>query len=274
MQAARTQTASLGSCEVFVYLAVEASVLKVEYILPDMGLEIDDGDDDPDTRCFAVSVADSGNVTVTATLNPSVAEGDLPSGWTLQSGTGADKLQRTVSRVDPSKTVFTFSCGGSVSPKVTTLYVYRAKLQLYADGGGISWGKINTGHSWWELLLSSETVEIVPYDLQFPFLNDYCGYWPEHPEWISLTEPEDDGQTRCGPYAGGGHTPTGTHTWQIEFDKLIDALEYSKYLALNPMTFNLFNHNCTHEACAVANEAGIGCSFSTPDGLSDWLNVQ
>ena len=72
-------------------------VLSVESILPDIGQEIDDGDGDDDTKVFVVSVTNTSDVTVTATLNPAIAETDLPSGWTIKGGTGSGKLQRTVS---------------------------------------------------------------------------------------------------------------------------------------------------------------------------------
>lgn len=259
----------------------KVNVLKVESITPDMGVEIDDEDGNPDTRVFVVST-NSGVVTVTADLDPDISESSLPSCMTLVGGQGTAKLQRTIPRTTTSKTVFTFDCCGAASSKTTTVYVCDAKVSLYADEGQRSWNTsfpfftFDVGHSWWRLDLSSETVEVVPFDLQYPFVGQNGGYWPENPDNLKpLTNYEDDGVVLIGLYNGdGGHTPTGSHTWQLEFDDFLNALEYFKYRALNPGTYNLYSRNCTTEACAVGNEAGISCSFYTPWGFSDWLDQQ
>ena len=96
-------------------------VVEVESLLPDEGGEIDDGDDDPDTRSFVVCKADSGAVTVTATPNPGVAEEDLPGCWSLTGGTGTGKLSRTVDKT--ASGVTTITCTAGTSSKTTKVYV-------------------------------------------------------------------------------------------------------------------------------------------------------
>jgi hypothetical protein len=98
--------------------------------------EIDDGDGDPRTRVFVVPMAEPMEhpvepVTVRATLAPSLSESQLPAGWTLQGGTGAAQLTRTVDRTvsaGASRTEFTFTCDGTDSGLKTTVYVIRAGL--------------------------------------------------------------------------------------------------------------------------------------------------
>jgi hypothetical protein len=98
--------------------------------------EIDDGDGDPRTRVFVVPMAEPMEhpvepVTVRSTLAPSLSESQLPAGWTLQGGTGAAQLTRTVDRTvsaGASRTEFTFTCDGTDSGLKTTVYVIRAGL--------------------------------------------------------------------------------------------------------------------------------------------------
>lgn len=101
-------------------------VVEVASLLPDQGTEFDDGDGNPDTKSFAVCVAASGVVTVTATPNPSVAETDLPACWTLTGGTGSGKLTRTVDKTTWGHTEITCSAGSSA--KTTTIYVVKTQV--------------------------------------------------------------------------------------------------------------------------------------------------
>lgn len=101
---------------------VAFTVTKVESIQPDSMpnlQEIDDGDENPKTRIFVVPIAGPVDwlidLNVCATITPSFSESEIPAGWTLQGGTGTEKLTRTVRRTSVSKTEFTFTCGGTDS---------------------------------------------------------------------------------------------------------------------------------------------------------------
>jgi len=112
------------SCRVYV--------VEVASLLPDEGTEFDDGDADPDTKSFAVCIADTGVVTVTATPNPSVSEGNLPACWTLTGGTGSGKLSRTVDRTTSGIT--TITCTAGSSSKTTKVYVVEVQSLLPDEG--------------------------------------------------------------------------------------------------------------------------------------------
>ncbi len=250
------------------------SVIKVESIEPDpdISLEIDDQDGNPDTRTFVVSVTNSGIVTVTADLDPDIAGGDLPDCMTLVGGDGTDKLQRTLDRATASKTIFTFDCCGSTSPKVTTVYVYDAKLNLYADEGNGFWDWPWTnkyGHSWWSLEIDSQARELVHPDLR-QYLTD-GGYWPS-----TFMNPICPGEVRFNAGASGGHPVTGSKLFQITFDSLEVALGFVWFMHQNPTTYNFFDHNCTDVAVDVGEHADVETidtyGVTSPKELSDWLN--
>jgi hypothetical protein len=101
-------------------------------LIPDQGVEFDDGDNDPDTRSFALCVAPSGVVTVTATPIPAVAESLLPPSWALVGGTGTGKLVRTVNKTITDLTTITCICGNTI--KKVKMYVIN--LQMSYQGGG------------------------------------------------------------------------------------------------------------------------------------------
>jgi len=109
------------------------TVVEVASLEPDVGTEFDDGDADPDTKSFAVCIADTGVVTVTATPNPSVSEQNLPGygyswGWTLEGGNGTSLLTRTVDRTTPGVTTIACECGSS--SKTTKIYVVKVDLDI------------------------------------------------------------------------------------------------------------------------------------------------
>ncbi|MDQ0291827.1 hypothetical protein [Oligosphaera ethanolica] len=112
--------------------AIQITIVAVDSLVPDFGEEIDDGDDDPDTRTFVLAVADTGVVTVNATPNPSVAEADLPAGWSLTGGTGTGKLLRTINRAAPGIHTITCECGTS---KKTTEVIVLSVTSLEPDIG-------------------------------------------------------------------------------------------------------------------------------------------
>ena len=106
--------------------SVSLAVVEVASLLPDQGVEVDDGDDDPNTRTFVVPVSTTGSITVTATPYPPVAEGSLPASWSLSGGNGNGKLQRTVNWTTAASTTITCNCG--TSRKSVRLLVYKVDV--------------------------------------------------------------------------------------------------------------------------------------------------
>ena len=107
------------------------TVVEVASLLPDEGVEIDDGDGDPDTKSFVICIADSGVVTVTATPDPNISEEKLPGygyswGWELTGGDGDSLLFRTVDRTTAGVTTITCTCGSS--SKETKIYVVKVDI--------------------------------------------------------------------------------------------------------------------------------------------------
>ena len=256
-------------------------VLSVESILPDIGQEIDDGDGDDDTKVFVVSVTNTSDVTVTATLNPAIAETDLPSGWTIKGGTGSGKLQRTVSTASSSKTVFTFTCGGTDSGLKTTIYVYDAKLGLYADEGNEEQDKY--GHSWWTFTVDSDIEALIRSlhsDINDPKYFGTAGWWPNTDSDEAKFDPIK-GWCTSAPglvrFGNQNHTATGSKVWDIGYDELLEALSYVQELETSGKDWTVLLDNCTDEAIIVGNEAGITTisywGITTPEELSDWLNA-
>ena len=115
-----------SSCSDSGSASIAIDVIGVEKLEPDMGDEFDDMDGDDNTKTYVVPVdaMAGGNVTVTATPDPSVAEADLPACWSLTGGTGTGKLDRTVSKMAPATTTITATAG--VSQKTTKIVVAQA----------------------------------------------------------------------------------------------------------------------------------------------------
>ena len=118
-----TVTAECGN------VPVTATVVAVELVslTPDQGTVFNDGGTDPNTVAYAVPLAASGVVTVTATANPAgISETNLPSSWTMTGGTGTGKYSRTVSKTSSAITVV--SCTLGTTTKTVKLYVYTASI--------------------------------------------------------------------------------------------------------------------------------------------------
>lgn len=123
----KTVTATCGTSSA----QKSVKIVEVASLLPDEGTEIDDGDNDPNTKLFVVCVvppSPPSTLTVTATPNPSVSEDDLPACWTLTGGIGTGKLTRTVDKTTPGETVITCTCNESM--KETTIWVVRGEVSL------------------------------------------------------------------------------------------------------------------------------------------------
>ena len=103
MQVAQSQTASQGSCEVFVYLAVEASVLKVESVTVDSS----------DSNSYYLvesnevdhigTVKGSGNVILRATISPDTPETRALIDWQGATEDATDPLKATLSRASSAR---------------------------------------------------------------------------------------------------------------------------------------------------------------------------
>ncbi|MBM4028706.1 MAG: hypothetical protein FJ280_25415 [Planctomycetes bacterium] len=76
----------------------EVKVIGIASLLPDDGVEVDDGDNNPNTKRYFLFKADSGTVTVNAIPDPGVEEWELPSSWSLTGGIGSSNLVRTVGK--------------------------------------------------------------------------------------------------------------------------------------------------------------------------------
>ena len=255
------------------------SVVKVNSIQPDsMPNVIQELPNlsDPSTRIFVVPVMLPGEdpvVTVRATLAPSMAEIQVPSCCSLQGGVGSDRLTRTVRRdAGPSKTVFTFTCNGVDMGLKTIVYVYKAKLGLYADKGSFS--SASVGHSWGEYSLDETAkLDLIPQALR-SYLT-FIGFFPSVSGF-----PGDTGCTgdvRKGPTAYGSHTATGSCSYRINIKDLSVALDLVDTTFYQPPDYDIYFYNCTNYAIWLGEIVYVP-TYSyfgtlTPWGFSAWLNA-
>ncbi len=232
----------------------QVTIVEVASLLPDVGTEIDDGDDNPDTKSFVVCVAATGVVTVTATPNPSVSEENLPACWSLTGGNVQDKLHTEVDKTTAGVTTITCTC--NTSSKTTKIYVYEAKLNLYAKGGLSYIPQLVTlgdfGHSWWKLEFSHPEL-IQPPSLRL-FVDEDIGYWPA--EGFPLYNPFAyvEGLVVVGDQ---GCTEWATGEWTLTLSELRYVLYYSMILRNAPGEFSAWYHNCTDEAVIAGEVAGV-----------------
>ncbi|MEA2013624.1 MAG: hypothetical protein U9O87_11220 [Verrucomicrobiota bacterium] len=241
------------------------NVLKVESLLPDKGIEVDDYDGDDDTKTFVVDISDTSGdiVTITATPNPLIAEADLPASWTLTGGTGTNKLVRTISQTTPEKYVFT--CTFGASSKTTTVYILKSEFEIFADCPNNY--PSDVGHSWWRLNTTPATGFLPPY--LDAFTNTSTGYWPTGNLVLS------PGDVLTG---NQGHPNYVTHTDKITFVELKQALIYVDNLDNVPGNYSIYTNNCTHQAVIVASQAGVTIPayplLVDPCDLAAWINAQ
>ncbi len=270
-------------------VSTQIAVVRVESIQPDPKAnlqEIDDGDDNPKTRIFVVPIAipleyPDPFVVVRATLTPNLSESELPSDFTLQGGTGSTKLTRTVSRTiaaGASKTEFTFICGGTDSGFKTTVYVYDARVALFADNGGENSPQV--GHSWGRYTLDSYATDLVP--PASPNERQYLqemGFFPKEPaNWGQILLGNSvPGDFRLGSAAYGSHCATGSKEYPILFSTLFSALPQVDAVHSSPPYYNLFGYNCTDVAIGLGELVNVhtmdASGVSTPWVYSSWLNT-
>lgn len=258
--------------------ASEVSTFEVLAIEPDAMTnlhEIEDGDGNPRTRVFVVPIAQAlewpvDSVVVRALISPNMDESDLPDCMSLQGGSGGDKLTRYVSRTTqagPSKTEFTFSCGGTNVGFTTTVYVYDAKVGLFADEGDLQ--NLEVGHSWGQYSLDAFAQELVPEEHRDYI--DYIGFWPS-----IAGNPSCVGDVRLGVAAVDAHWPSGQKMYPIRFAPLAFALSQVKASDDSPPWYHLFNYNCTDYAIGIGEIVYVYTmdpdGVSTPWEFSAWLN--
>jgi len=250
---------------------ITLTILKVEFIEPDMGIEIDDGDGDPDTRSFVVSMTETGPITVTAGLNPDFDEANLPADCYLVGGIGSDKLTRTLNIIPPYtyKTDFTFNLCGTDSGLKTTIYVYDTKYALYSARQSIH--PIHpdlTGHAWWGFESDVDIKDVVPYDLK-----DYIkkgGFF-----CASLDFFGGPGVIYWDGAAQGSHYDTTQKTYPVVWHEILDGLTFVKAVADSVPAYHLIDNNCTDVAIEVgenANKPTMSRSgWTQPTDLYNWL---
>jgi hypothetical protein len=104
------------------------AIVEVEKLEANEGDEWDDEDGSDDTKTVVLKKdPSSGDVTVTATPNPIMAEAHLPACWSLTGGTGSGKLMRTVTKTTAAKTSIKAKAG--TSKKDLDVVVAHAKFK-------------------------------------------------------------------------------------------------------------------------------------------------
>jgi len=261
---------------------LKIAVVKVDALLPDnIEREIDDGDDNPDTRTFVVNMTTNAGdlVTVTAKPDPNIAEADLPSCWTLEvtegTASGSGKLVRTIDRTQAAKTVLRCSCGNE---KITTVYVVHCIYTSSSDNTG------TFGHAWWHLEIEPDSakagiIEKITRGLS-SLVDTDGGFFPMYPG-----DPHDDGWVNIG---GQGHSATAHHDWNITFQNLMNGLTDLRSWVLDAGTYDYNTRNCVWGAIRIGNACGVAMpvfnyvpppippfsGFWHPWHLHDWLNAQ
>jgi hypothetical protein len=262
---------------------INANLYKVNSIRPaDFGIkEIRDMDCSKQTKVFAVPVAANNEITIQATMSMFTEDNYLPIGWTINGGQGTGRLERTISTDSPSKTEFTFSYGGIDSGLKTTVYVYEAGLKMLAhDDDGI----ISVGHSWWDLSADQYIKEFIinlPQYVNISGISEYFGEagWQPSTTSVPLICP---GQVIFGSQTGHSGYETGWHEWSINYNQLIDAMEYIYILSVRgasgELKYELDANNCTDQTIMLGEKMGIytmqwsGTIPTTPAAFSNYLN--
>ena len=119
--------------------------VEVASLLPDEGVEIDDGDGDPNTKSFVVGIVtlntEPNFLMVIATPNPYVSEEDLllSDDWTLSGGIGEEKLTRKVYKTMRGTTTISCYCAYSSwwnCSKETNIHIVKVDLDIRGVKGG------------------------------------------------------------------------------------------------------------------------------------------
>lgn len=121
-------------------------VIKVESLLPSRGEEVDDFDDNSDTKTFVLRRT-PGTLTVTAVPSPSVSEANLPTRWTLTGGEGRSRLTRTLAT--STKGTYVFQCTAGTSSKTLTIKIVDLAISFMPDDNfeGRSYTRLGIGET-------------------------------------------------------------------------------------------------------------------------------
>jgi len=110
--------------------------------------EVNDFDNNADTRKYIGCKANSGNVNIQAIPKPVIGKSLLPNAWVLTGGVGTDKLLRTVPLTVVGATNITASC---VNTKTTTADVRPNYKLVFTD---TPWRDKASGATTWDATLN------------------------------------------------------------------------------------------------------------------------
>jgi len=240
--------------------SVTVNVVEVVSLLPAAGAEVDDGDQNPDTRLFylSITVGTPVDVTVRAEPSPNLSEDLLPPTWSLSGGTGTGKLTRTFSSGAANKIVLTCSCGGS--SKTTTIYVVAARFRAYAHDS-----LLPIGHGWWGLQLAPLGAEEILPPPQRPWANATPGYFSRDGQAVGPGELRVDGQ--------GNHPVDVWYSWDVTLTRLTATINYARALDAEPGEYHVVLNNCVVKTKEASARAGVNITtlLDTPPALASFL---
>ena len=183
--------------------------------------ELDDGDNNPKTKLY-VACKGTGDITVTATPCPNMAEADLPDCWETTGGTGTNKLTRTVTKTNCALTTITFKAG--TSSNVVKVIVFEMKL-LTPDGDPVAAPK-DSGDGQNEFTFDSATPGVLTVPVKVSVCPDEAIVRTLLQGKIKATigtvggsvrawDNPDPGDTNVGiaVYNAGAWIATATYTW-------------------------------------------------------------
>ncbi|HUB87592.1 MAG TPA: hypothetical protein VMB22_06840 [Verrucomicrobiae bacterium] len=112
------------------------------------------------------------------------------------------------------------------------------------------------GHAWWELITDAPTNQLVTHQLisidELQYLNTTVGYGP-----VNST----NGYVLNGPgelpYSYNMGNSTVQTNYEIGFNNLIGALDYTFNIHTNPGTYNIIYNNCVEHVVAAGAAAGL-----------------
>lgn len=129
------------------HVGLRLNVVKVEQLAPIQttagdwgdwwwmeGGELDDGDNDEDTRVFTFACQRETSLVIRAQPYPPLPAEELPAEWELTGGEGSGIILRTVDLVTPAVHSLAASCG--VSDKTTQVIIHKVDLQVDSNNDG------------------------------------------------------------------------------------------------------------------------------------------
>lgn len=220
-----------------------------------------------------VDWAESGEVTVTATPNPNIPPGSLPSCWQMTGGSAVSRIVHTVDKSAPGFTTIIAIAGTSIKTQVVA--VVKSTFTAYARRGGSS--SLDFGHGWWEVDVQPAQAKalVLPSGAR-TFVNASVGYACYDCE-TGFPTCSGQGNVWWGG-ANGSPDPGAMHTWNITFNHLQDVAVYSLNLVNNPGTFSCTGNSCVTKTIVASSVAVVSPSIPSsiwiPYQLADWLASQ